>query len=127
MKQIPQPTKVRYDVLLAQHHIPATLQPYYLKWVRYYVDFCQKYRFEESEKKSLPHFISKLKEKKQTDQQQNQAFDAVSIFFELEPVKNVRETNPFYEQKPQLTHSSWVTVYNDLKSEIKFIPFQTCH
>ena len=83
------------------------------------MDFCQKYRFEESEKKSLPHFIGKLKEKKQTDQQQNQAFDAVSIFFELEPVKDVKETNPFYEQKPQLTHSSWVTVYNDLKSEIK--------
>jgi len=34
MKQIPQPTKVRYDALLAKHHIPNRLHPYYLKWLR---------------------------------------------------------------------------------------------
>jgi hypothetical protein len=56
---------------------------------------------------------------KQFGQQQNQAVNAVSIFFELEPVKNVKETNPYYGNKPQLTSSSWVSVYNDLKSEIK--------
>ena len=63
MKQIPQPTKVRYDALLAQHHIPKRLHCYYLKWLRYYLDFCRKYNFKESEKKSLPHFIKKLKAK----------------------------------------------------------------
>jgi integron integrase len=42
-----------------------------------------------------------------------------AIFFELESVKNVKETNQYYGNKPQLTSSSWVSVYNDLKSEIK--------
>ncbi len=73
MIQIPPPTKVRYDALLAQHHIPEKFHPDYLKWLRYYLDFCQKYKFKEADKKSLPNFIKKLKAKKQTDQQQNQA------------------------------------------------------
>jgi site-specific recombinase XerD len=37
----------------------------------------------------------------------------------LEPVKNVKETDLYYEKKPQLTNSSWVSVYNDLNFEIK--------
>ena len=86
MKQIPQPTKGRYEALLAQHHIPKMDHPNHLKWLRYYLDFCRKYDFKEADKKSLPHFIKKLKAKKQTDQQQNQAFNAISIFHELEPV-----------------------------------------
>jgi len=38
--------------------------PHYRKWLRYYLDFCQKYGFRQSDTKSLPHFIKKLKEKK---------------------------------------------------------------
>ena len=126
MKQIPQPIKVRYDTTLAQHHIPEKLHPYYLKWLRYYLDFCRKYNFKEADKKSLPHFIEKLKAKKQTDQQQNQAFEAISIFHEIEPVnkdqtapfKIQQETKPYNREKRQTTNASWVSVYNDLKAEI---------
>ena len=56
MLQIPNTTKVRYDALLDQHEIPKKLHPFYLKWVRYYLDFCRKYNFKEAEKMSLPHF-----------------------------------------------------------------------
>jgi hypothetical protein len=74
MKQISN-TIIGHDkALLAQKQIPPNSQPHYLKWLRYYLDFCRKYNFKESGKKSLPHFINKLKEKKQSDQQQNQAF-----------------------------------------------------
>jgi integron integrase len=127
MKQIPQPTKVRYDALLDQHHIPKKFHPYYLKWLRYYLDFCRKYHFKESDKKSLPHFIKKLKAKKQTDQQQNQAVNAISLFHELEhvskdktaPFKIQQDIKPYHKETRQITNSSWVSVYNDLKSEIK--------
>ncbi len=126
MKQIPQPTKVRYDALLAQHQIPKKLHPYYLKSLRYYLDFCRKYNFKESEKKSLPQFLDKLKAKKQTDQQQNQAFDAISIFHEIEPVnkkqaapfKIQQDTKPYNKEKRQTINASWVSVYNDLRTEI---------
>jgi hypothetical protein len=81
MEPIPQTTKVRYDALLDQHDISKKLRFFYLKWLRYYLDFCRKYNFKETEKTSLSHFIEKLKAKKQTDQQQNQAFNAISIFY----------------------------------------------
>ena len=127
MKQIPQPTKVRYDALLAQHQIPQNSQPNYRKWLRYYLDFCRKYNFKVSEKKSLPHFINKLKERKQSDQQQNQAYSAISLFQEIEPVSQDKtaafiiqqDTKPYQKETRQITNASWVSVYNELKSEIK--------
>jgi len=74
MKQISNTIIGHYKALLAQKQIPLNSQPHYLKWLRYYLDFCRKYNFKESGKKSLSHFINKLKEKKQSAQQQNQAF-----------------------------------------------------
>ena len=126
MKQIPQPTKLRYDALLAQHQIPKKLHTYYLKWLRYYLDFCRKYNLKESENKSLAHFIKKLKAKKQTEQQQNQAFNAISIFHEIVPVnknktapfKVKQDTEPYNKEKQKITNATWMSVYNDLKAEI---------
>ena len=45
----------------------------YKKWLRYYLDFCFKYQHQQSDKASLKFFISKLKEKKQTEAQIKQA------------------------------------------------------
>ena len=126
MKQIPQPTKGRYEALLAQHHIPKMDHPNHLNWLRYYLDFCQKYDFNEGDKKSLPQFIKKLKAKKQTEQQKNQAFNAISLFQDIEhvskektaPFQIQQNTKPYTKEKQQITKASWVSVYNDLKSEI---------
>jgi hypothetical protein len=46
---------------------------YYKKWLRYYLDFCQKYNHPISTKESLGAFIKKL-------QQKNQTLDAVSLY-----------------------------------------------
>ena len=67
MKQISNSIIGHYKALLAQKKIPLNSQPHYLKWLRYYLDFCRKYNFKESGEKSLPHFINKLKEKKQSN------------------------------------------------------------
>jgi len=45
---------------------------YYKKWLRYYPDFCRKYDFGQSDRKSLTPFIDKLKEKKQTNNKSRQ-------------------------------------------------------
>jgi hypothetical protein len=58
--------------------------PFILKWLRYYLDFCLKYKFNQSDKESLPEFLNKLREKNQTSQQQKQASDAISIYYETE-------------------------------------------
>ena len=64
--------------------IPEKSRFYYTKWLRYYLDFCFKYGFNQSNKESLACFIKKLKEKNQTEQQQKQALHTISIYFDIE-------------------------------------------
>ncbi len=71
-----------YDALLVQKKIPERSRFYYTKWLRYYLEFCYKYGFNQSNKESLTYIIKKLKEKNQTEQQQ--ALCAMSISFDIE-------------------------------------------
>jgi len=73
---------VLYDALLVQKKIPERSRFYYTKWLRYYLNFCFNYGFNQSNKESLACFIKKLKEKNQTEQQQ--ALRAISICFDIE-------------------------------------------
>ena len=52
-----------YTKLLAQSNIAKTYEPFYLKWLRFYLDFCQKYSEKSEDPSSLPTFIEKLKSK----------------------------------------------------------------
>ena len=84
MKPIPPEILAPYEFLLFEKKIPRSEHHYFKKWLRYYLDFCLKYQFESWSKKSLPHFIQKLQQKNQSNQQQRQASGAISIFYELE-------------------------------------------
>ncbi len=78
-------------------------------------------------KKSLDYYVNKLKEKSQTDQQQKQAINAISLFYEIgtghagseNSLKN--KTNLMLRKKEDLKeiNASWASVYDDLKNEIK--------
>ena len=59
------------------------MQGAYKKWLRYYLDFCQKYHFPPIHKDSLPPLIRKLQEKKQTKVQQEQAVMAITVYYEV--------------------------------------------
>jgi hypothetical protein len=59
------------------------VHPFYLKWLRYYLDFCEKYQFSHGQASSLPHFLRKLQEKKQSPVQQDQAGHAIMLYYEL--------------------------------------------
>jgi hypothetical protein len=78
MLRIPPDIKIALDSMLFEKAIPGKVHPQYRKWVRFYLDFCRKYHFDQCNEESLSHFIHKLKEKNQTQQQQKQASDAVS-------------------------------------------------
>lgn len=127
MKEIPAEIRVLYDALLVQKKIPERSRFYYTKWLRYYLDFCFKYGFNQSNKESLAYFIKKLKEKNQTDQQQKQALHAISIYFDLEFAdkdKNIAlktKKRILSSKKGELksTNADWRTVYAALDAEIK--------
>ena len=83
MKHIPSDIKTLYDAHLKNKAISKSAQFHYLKWLRYYLDFCEKYCVNKFKKENAVHFIQKLKDKNQTAQQQKQAYHAILLFYEL--------------------------------------------
>jgi integron integrase len=83
MLTIPSFLQTQFQEYLRNRTIPNTIQAAYLKWLRYDLDFCQKYHFPPEYKESLPHFLKKLQEKRQTQAQQEQAAQAVTLYYEL--------------------------------------------
>ena len=83
MLAIPSALQAQFEEYLRNKAIPNSLQGAYKKWLRYYLDFCQKYHFPPIHKESLPPFIRKLQEKKQTKVQQEQAVMAITLYYEV--------------------------------------------
>jgi len=75
--------RTHFNALLVKKAIPEKCHNDYRNWLRYYVDFCRKYHFHESERESLPHFIKKLQVKNQTQEQQKQASHSIALYYEL--------------------------------------------
>ncbi len=72
-----------FIALLERRDLPSAQHNYYKKWLRYYLDFCAKYRLKDTSSNSLAQFLSKLREKKQTEAQVKQAAHAVSLYLDL--------------------------------------------
>ncbi len=73
----------QYSKFVAGSGVQPAGQQYYVKWLRYYLDFCQKYSFRQNAGESLAAFIEKLKEKKQSDKQTTQAHHAISLYCDM--------------------------------------------
>ncbi len=127
MLKIPPEISSRYAALLARKKVPERTQVDFQKWLRYFLDFCQKYGFEHSDKDSFPKFAKKLEEKKQTPEQQKQAFHAISIYYELTLMMSREKGQPqdgasFSKAKetlPTSKNADWRPAYQGLSSEIK--------
>jgi len=60
--------------------MPENEQYSFIKWLRYYLDFCHKYGFEKTDPGNLHRFIKKLRSEKQNQSQQRQAnYDICTI------------------------------------------------
>jgi hypothetical protein len=73
--------------------------------LKYYLDYCHKYRFDYLNPGGLPNFLNKLKEKKQTEIQQKQANEPIGLFCEL------------IQQKPDL--KDMLSFVNQKNNEVK--------
>ena len=62
----------------------------YVKWLRYYLDFCEKYRREALDRESLQAFLLKLASKNQSAGQQDQAARSVGLYLEMAVPRPVR-------------------------------------
>jgi Phage integrase, N-terminal SAM-like domain len=83
MLPIPPPLQTQFEDHLRKKGVPKQKHGLFKKWLRYYLDFCEKYQFRARGKKSLPEFLGKLGKKRQTKVQQGQATRAIEVFYEI--------------------------------------------
>ena len=84
MIKVPSQISSLFESVLEQHAIALAECASYRKWLRYYLDFCHKYRFNPAEEKSRGAFLEKLQEKRQTPPQQSQAHQAISLYYQID-------------------------------------------
>lgn len=82
MLTIPSNLTRLFEALLAKQDIPVNQRPSYHKWLRYYLDFCQKYSLESSERHHLSGFDEKLRTKNRSESQRQQARQAITVYYQ---------------------------------------------
>jgi hypothetical protein len=80
---IPNEVLTKYAIHIDKRGVAAAYFKEYKKWLRYYLDFCNKYPVPESKSERVRLFMEKLREKKQTLKQRECAAHAVSLYFEM--------------------------------------------
>ena len=83
MIQLPNDVAHHFDNSLHANSLPSNQHFLYKKWLRFYWDFCHKYHHNANQQSSLSLFLNKLQQKRQTLEQQNQAKDAITLFYQL--------------------------------------------
>ncbi len=68
MLTLPSVLQIKFEAYLRTKKIPENARLFFKKWLRYYLDFYQKYHSTPTQKESLSRFLCKLQEKKQTKQ-----------------------------------------------------------
>jgi hypothetical protein len=81
MLAIPPDLACAFESLLANHSVPVPQRPYYLKWLRHYLDFCQRYSLSAKDRWSFAAFDEKSREKNQSDDQRRQARHAMALYY----------------------------------------------
>jgi len=86
----------QFEQFLTRRGLPPAARLVYAKWLRFYWDFCHKYRHDSLHSDSLPLFLRKLQDKHQSESQQKQAQQAILFFHEMQtaPVRSPVSAEP---------------------------------
>ncbi len=84
MIPVPHPVMNDYVATLASREIPPHHIEYYKKWLRYFYDFCANYLDIDDKPEKVKLFLEKLRSRKQTSVQCQQAAHAISLYFEMQ-------------------------------------------
>ena len=110
MRPVPVPILKSFEAILEKRAISPLERANYKKWLRYFLDFCAKYPVPEARPDQVRLFIDKLREKKQTPFQQDQAAHAVSLYFEVQRKGKIQvpdsDASPGSESRPDAKTSS---------------------
>jgi hypothetical protein len=123
MLTIPPDLAQKYESLLIKHDIPIKQRPYYFKWLRYYLDFCDKYQLEPYENRHFSAFDEKLQSKNQSEFQRQQAKRAIAIYYRGivgHPVANQKIKTEAIKKANLGPISTQSTSFEDIKP--RFLP-----
>jgi hypothetical protein len=81
---IPNNLLLRYVAHLKSRGIEVARYAEYKKWLRFYLDFCDKYPVPEQLAERVRLFTDKLRSKKQSEAQLKSAAHAVSLYYEMQ-------------------------------------------
>lgn len=104
MLPIPNEIASAFEAVLKKRAIPVSRHADYRKWLRYFLDFRNKYPLPVSRSEQVRLFVQKLRDKKQATDQQKQAAYVLSLFFESLP----RNKAGLEQQHAGQSHSSSV-------------------
>ena len=97
MLQIPVKIARQFTEFINKKGVRADRTGYYLKWLRYYLDFCHKYGFNTLDRTGRTAFVEKLKTKNQAESLRKQAHHAVSLYYEM--MDSSRKPSLYSEKK----------------------------
>lgn len=72
-----------YSPLLVVKNVSQSDRRDHLKWLRFYLDFCDKYKHQPRSPEIWPYFLRKLQDKKQSPRHQHQAQMAIKLYYSL--------------------------------------------
>ncbi len=127
MKKIPENIDNIFCQRMKNAGIIYGLQQEYRKWLRFYLDFCDKYYLAPPARESLAQFIKKLNEKGQAPDNQKQAVQSVNVYLDIisreseEPLAGiVKETTPVISGSDDgKKNSDWSTIFKNLNDSIR--------
>ena len=83
MQSIPKNVAFAFERRLEADGLNPSMRVEYRKWLRYYLDFCAKYRHPPADRDSLPEFLRKLSSKGQSVDRQQTAAASVQAYFAI--------------------------------------------
>lgn len=93
MRLLPFDLAHQFEALLDQKGIGDRDKADYLKWLRFYWDFCHQHHYDAYCAESLPPFLDKLREQRSSNTQRNQARQAIAWFHRLQPSLDATSSN----------------------------------
>jgi integron integrase len=116
MKRLSPDLKAAFSRKMGETAVPSAERLDYLKWLRFYLDFCLKYRHPPRDEDSLEHFLQKLAEKHQSPQRQEQAAASIALYYDL---VRTWASAPEANAAAEAARAPWDTCYKRLKEEIR--------
>ena len=116
LRKVPQVLQDVYGRRLRASTVRVGDWPAYLRWLQFYLNFCDKYRHPPRDPDSLQPFLQKLAAKNQTLAEQQQAAASVGFYYEV--------MKEWPADAPQTLHSGapnapWENCLKQLKDEVR--------